>query len=124
MVQYKYEWGSTHIMLQAFDTLYHVDMELLGWVIFFGSRALGNNETSFQRSDQSPSSLVDLFLETAFSTFEMKPKVDHDFFYTIPHMKQSGFYYRRQIEAGSYNVVCSPNYEAIDSLCPARGELF
>jgi hypothetical protein len=44
--------------------------------------------------------------------------------YAIPQLTENNFLNRKQIKAECYNIPNERNYESLDSLCPARGEIF
>ena len=135
---YTYEWGSTHIMMQAFDTLFKITRREVECFIVTGEGLhLGTLygllfEPLFHRriTEQGYSGRIrklktgrEMQGITVRKRNHLGMMVDISK-YTIPRMKQNPFFYRKQIIDDCYNVPIEPNYEAVDSLCPARGEIF
>ena len=138
---YTYEWGSTHIMLQAFNTLFKItrsEVECL--MVMFKGLSLGTLygllfEPLFhiRISEQGYSGRIRK-LKPGCEMQGITTRKRNNFGilvdnlniskHAIPTMKQNCFFNRKQILADCYNIPIDPNYEAIDSLCPSRGELY
>jgi len=136
--KYTYQWGSTYIMTEAFKTLFELKRKGIECLLItdeglhlgtiyrlifeplFHARLTKLGYCGRMRKLKSGREMQRIMKRKRWNLgIQVDPRK-----YAIPQLTENKFLNRKQIKAECYNIPNERSYESLDSLCPARGEIF
>jgi len=131
---YSYQWASTEIMLRVFHQIFRVTDSFIQVQIPIGGSISGAVGLFFEPWFHNR--ITERGYKGRFRELEKAPDGSSaaakrnllggikSTKYKIPILPQNRFYHVSEIQPEKYNIPLNKNFSTIDSLCPARGELF
>jgi hypothetical protein len=131
---YSYQWASTEIMLRVFHQIFRATKSSIQVQIPIGGSISGACGLFFEPWFHNR--IAERGYKGRFREVEKAPDggsadAKRNLFggikstkYKIPMLLQNRFYRVSEIQPEKYNIPLNKNFPTIDSLCPARGEMF